>query len=260
MLLIKKGFPEENELVLCTVSKIHHNVVFANLDEYEGKSGLIHISEVSPGRIRNLSDYVTEGKKIVCLVIRIDEGRGHIDLSLRRVSESQKRKKIDSIKQEQKAEKILEFMAKKTNTDLNDLYSRVSETVLKKYENIYLFFEDVVKGEASLEKLPLKPEEIKELHEVINQRIKPEKVKIVASLNLKSYAPDGVEVIKDALKKIEDPNVEVRYGGSKYNLVIKSDDYKEAEKILNNVQQQLESYMKNKEGTFSLKREWQGTY
>lgn len=256
MLLRKKGFPEENELLWCTVSKVHHNVVFVNLDEYEGRSGLIHISEVSPGRIRNLSDYVTEGKKIVCLVIRLDKEKGHIDLSLRRVSEPQKRKKIDSVKQQQKSEKIVEFVAKKINIELMDLYKRVSEKVLDKYENLYLFFEDVIAGEASLEKLDLQPKEIKELDEVIKQRIKPEKVELFASLNLISYDPNGVDVIKDALKKIEDENVEIKYnGGGKYGLVIRSGDYKEAEKKIEDVEQTLSDYMKTKEGTFSLQRE-----
>ena len=74
MLLKKKGFPEEDEIVICTVTKIHFHSVFVNLDEY-GRSGLIHISEVSPGRIRNLRDFVVEGKKVVCKVLRIDEER-----------------------------------------------------------------------------------------------------------------------------------------------------------------------------------------
>ena len=63
MLLKKEGFPEEEELVLCTVLSVYHHSVFVKLDEYD-KKGLIHISEVSPGRIRNIRDYVVEGKKL----------------------------------------------------------------------------------------------------------------------------------------------------------------------------------------------------
>ena len=62
MLLKKQGFPEESELVLCTVTSVQYHSVFVDIDEY-GKSGLIHISEVSPGRIRNIRDFVKEGKK-----------------------------------------------------------------------------------------------------------------------------------------------------------------------------------------------------
>ena len=120
MLFKKQGFPEENELVMCTVTKVQYHSVFVNLDEYE-KGGMIHISEVSPGRIRNIRDFVKESKKVVCLVLRINKEKGHIDLSLRRVNEGQKRAKVDEIKKEQMAEKILEFVAKKLNKDIKDL-------------------------------------------------------------------------------------------------------------------------------------------
>jgi len=51
MLYQRKGIPEENEIVLCKVTKIYPNSVFVDLLEY-AKPGMVHISEVSPGRIR----------------------------------------------------------------------------------------------------------------------------------------------------------------------------------------------------------------
>ena len=38
MFLKKQGFPQEGELVLCTVTKVQHTPVFARLDEFENKS------------------------------------------------------------------------------------------------------------------------------------------------------------------------------------------------------------------------------
>ncbi len=58
----KKTFPDEKEIVVCTVKKILRDSIFATLDAYEGKEGMIHISEIAPGRIRNIRDYVKEGK------------------------------------------------------------------------------------------------------------------------------------------------------------------------------------------------------
>src|SRR6056297_2999859 len=108
----KTGFPEEGDLVFATVSNVQYNSVFVKIEDYD-RQGLIHISEVSPGRIRNIRDYVKEGKMVVCKVIKIDEVKGHIDLSLRRVTEMQKRAKTDERKQEQKAENIIEMLANK---------------------------------------------------------------------------------------------------------------------------------------------------
>ena len=107
----KDEFPEEGELLLCTVTKIFGHSVFVNIEGFN-RSGMIHISEISPGRIRNLRDYVVEGKKIICTVLRIHKDKGHIDLSLRRVNDGQKRKKLEEIKQEQKSKKLIELVGK----------------------------------------------------------------------------------------------------------------------------------------------------
>src|SRR3989339_1873960 len=98
MLHHKKGYPEEEEIVFCKVTKIFPNSVFVEILEY-GEQGLVHISEIAPGRIRNLRDYVSEGRQIVCKVLRIDRQRGHIDLSLRRVNSTQRGEKLEQIKQ-----------------------------------------------------------------------------------------------------------------------------------------------------------------
>ena len=104
MLYKREGLPEEDEIVMCTVTKIFPHSVFVNIDELN-KTGVIHISEISPGRIRNIRDFVKQDKKIICKVLRINKERGHIDLSLRRVIDAQRRNKSDEIKQEQLAEK-----------------------------------------------------------------------------------------------------------------------------------------------------------
>ena len=40
-----------------------------------GKTGMIHISEVSAGFVRDLHDYLTEGQTVRVKVIKIDENR-----------------------------------------------------------------------------------------------------------------------------------------------------------------------------------------
>src|SRR3989339_907416 len=114
MLYRKKGLPEVDEIVLCKVTKLFPNSVFVDLLEY-GDSGMVHISEVSPGRIRNLRDYVSIGRQIVCKVLRLDREKGHIDLSLRRVNSTQRVEKLEEIKQELKAEALVTNIAKRNN-------------------------------------------------------------------------------------------------------------------------------------------------
>ncbi len=234
MLLLKEGFPEEDELVLCTVTNIHYHSVFAKLDLY-GKTGLIHISEISPGRIRNIRDFVVEGKKVVCKVLRVDKKTGHIDLSLRRVNDNQKRKKINEIKQEQKAEKIIEQVAKNNNEDPRNVYRALTEKIFKKYSDLTSCFKYVVKKEDLLENLGIDKDISDQLVEIIKVRFKEEDIIIGGTLKLRSFEPDGMEIIKKALINADsvDDAITISYkGGGTYNTYVKSKNYKDAEKIL----------------------------
>lgn len=257
MLLLKTGFPEEGELVICTVTKIFHHSIFVELDEFK-KPGLIHISEVSPGRIRNIRDFVREGKKVICVVLKVSPEKGHIDLSLRRVNESQKRKKNDQIKQEQKSEKIVEFVAKNQHKDFNDLYKKIFEKISKNYGTLYECFHDVSSGNVDLEQLGLDKPIAKELTELIKLRMKPPEIFLKGKFMIKIYIPNGVDAIKKALLKGEllYEKSSIKYeGAGKYALVIQDTDYKDAEKKLEKVVSTVTSEIEKKGGHVEFNRE-----
>ncbi len=237
MILKKEGFPEINELVLCTVTSVQYHSVAVDLDEYH-KSGLIHISEVSPGRIRNIRDFVKEKKKIVCKVLRINKEKGYIDLSLRRVNESEKKRKINEIKREQDAVKIIEISAEKIGEDSQKLYDKISKIISKDYSSLYDFFERIVKGETTLGLLGLDKKDSKIIDEIIKQRIKALEVEIKGKLKITTFAPNGIDIIKEALKKAElsaQNKICINYLGSgTYLFIVKGVNYKEVETIMKN--------------------------
>jgi translation initiation factor 2 subunit 1 len=232
MLLKKQGLPEEGELVICTVTNVQNHCVFAKLDEY-GISGMVHISEIAPGRIRNIRDYVKEGKIIVCKILRVNRERGQIDLSLRRVSENQHKVKINEVKQEQRAEKMIETAAKELKAELQQFYSEISTPIFEKYPSLFSCFTDVVKGNCTLEQLGVPKKTAAALTQVVTQRLKPQQVVTQTDVKLQSYAPEGVEIVKRALKKAIDLGTEVKYiAAGNYRLIATAPDYKSAEKIL----------------------------
>ena len=237
MLLKKNGFPDEDEIVQCTVTNVQHHSVFVKLDEFE-KSGLIHISEVSPGRIRNIRDFVKEGKVIICKVLRVNKEKGHIDLSLRRVNEGQRRSKVEDIKKEKFAEKIIEGIAKQFKAKPELLYEKIFSTIEKEYDLVYPFFEGVSDGSETLEKLDVDEQIVKALEESIKEKIKPEIVHIGGRLKLLSYAPNGINRIRDSLldaQKIQ-KDVDIMYeGAGNFRVRVSSSDFKDAEKILKKV-------------------------
>lgn len=256
MYLKKTGLPQEGELVLCTVTKIHFNSVFANLDEYN-RQGMIHISEVSPGRIRNIRDFIREDKVIVCKVLRVDTNKGHIDLSLRRVSDAQRRKKVNDIKQEQLAEKIIEFASKELKIDPKKLYFDIYNHIKEDYDTVYSAFNDIVEGDLTIDDLGIDQTVSKKLLEVITQRIKPQEVEIKGELRLETYDPNGVEIVKQALMEANDVSeyVTVSYsGGGIYKITVNTKEYKEAEEILKKSYETAIKIVEESKGTGSFIR------
>ena len=248
MLQKKKGFPENDELVFCTVTSVQSHSVFVKLEEY-GVSGMIHISEVAPGRIRNIRDFVVENKPVVCKVTGVNQERGHIDLSLRRVTESQRRAKINAVKQQQKTEKIVELIAKQINIPAQDLYDQVSENISGKFPSIFEAFMAIAKGDISVAELNF-PKQISEaLGEAVMQRIKPPVVEIKGKLKLTSYEPDGVFTVREALKRAMQAGAGVSYlGAGTYLVKVEAENYKLAEQVVSKATAAAVDFMVSKGG------------
>lgn len=254
MLLKKTGFPEEEELVLCTVTGVNPNSVFCGLDEYSNRTGMIHISEVAPGRIRNIREFVQEGKKVVCKVLRVNKEKGYIDLSLRRVNETQKRNKLDEIKKELLAEKIVEQVAKQTGENPLALFNKLAEKLLEKYYNIYAAFEAVANDKLDLSTI-IEKKLADQLTEAVKQRIKPPEVRITGELKLSTYSPEGINLLKAALELPTKAGVKVRYkGGGAYHFEIIAKDYKEAERVLKKAVDEVMAFAKEKGMIASFER------
>lgn len=242
MLTKKKGYPSDDEIVLCTVTKVQRHGVFARLDEYENASGLIHISEIAPGRIRNIREYVAEGKVVVCKVLRTDQSRGHIDLSLRRVNETVRRKKLEEIKQRGKAEKIIEGLAELTERKPAELYETVLEH-LEGYSSLYDAFLDVAEGALDLSTIGLDASVGDKLQELVLERVKPPQVSIEGTVKLRSYVPDGVGDVRAIMTRISGiDDVSIAYaGGGSYRFEIIDSDFKGAEEKFERLASLLES-------------------
>ncbi len=258
----KQGFPKEGEIVICTVRKIMRTTVFVDLDGYINKEGIIHISEISPGRIRTIRDYVKEGKKVVCKVLRKNEKYGNLDLSLRRVTTGQKLRKLKEIKLEQKSEKIIESVAKQLKLDTKKLYLTINDLILKEYESISQCFQDIAeREEASLESLGIDKKIAKLLKELIQIRLKPQEIKISRELIITCPGEKGIELIKTALKKAEEfgkknkYNLKVSYISTpRYSLSITSSEPKTAESQIEEIIEILETEINKAKGNIEVEK------
>ena len=256
----QKSIPEENEIVLCTVTKVQHHSVFCTLDEYGARTGMLHISEISAGRVKNIGEFVKEGKTIVCKVLRVDEAKGFIDLSLRRVTEAQKKAKASSIKKYQAAMKIIEaaLVGEKAGEKDKVADRKRAETIWDEIdlnkgdaETVFDLFQSIVETNAQL---PLADKATKELiTKAVTDRLKPASVTIRGSLEIVTYEPDGVEKIRAAFAMAK--AIEASYlGGGKYSIVLTAKDYKKAELALKNDLELLEKALTKKAAKFAFAR------
>lgn len=257
MVRMRKKWPDEGDLVVGTVHKVLNYGAFADLEEYEGKEAFIHISEVSSGWVKNIRDYVRENQKIVARVLRVNPQKGHVDASLKRIREDQRTRKIQQWKVEQKAERLLEFSAKKLGKDLETAYNEVGYGLMDEFGDLYGVFEVAAEeGVESLNESNLSREWAEAITEVAKRNISPPEVHITGYVDLKSYAPDGVEIIKKALSAIDTDVISVQcVGAPRYRLMVKSSDYITAENMLKDAAQKAIDVVEDEGGEGKFQRE-----
>lgn len=248
----KEEWPEIGDFVIVTIQKITDYGAYVMLDEY-GRQGLLHVSEVSSGWVRNIRDFVREGQKTVLKVLRVDAGKGHIDLSLKRVSRGEKREKIMFWKKERKADSLLRSASENLKMPIEEVYEKAGILIENKFGGLYEGLERTAKeGPAILLEVGVPENLATAIAEVTKERIKLSLVKVKGTLQLQCMKPNGMVPIKEALLAAEEvekpPEASVRvYSVSppKYRIEVSTDNYKMAEKILDEaVQRALKSITK----------------
>ena len=240
LVLRRSEWPAEEELVICTITKVFAQGAFAKLDEYTEKEGMIHVSEVASGWVKNIRDFVREGQKAVCKVLAVNPQKGHIDLSLRRVKESQRRWKVQQWKREQRAEKMIELAASKLGKSLDDAYKEIGSALQDKFGDFYSAFESVAaNGKEILADLSVDKHWIDAIGEIAASMVVAPTVEVVGYVDLNCPTTDGIDVIKSAMMgardliKTDEVDAEFYYVGSpRYRLKIIAPSYKIAESAM----------------------------
>ncbi|WP_135609608.1 translation initiation factor IF-2 subunit alpha [Methanococcoides sp. AM1] len=249
------SWPESGDFVVCTVKNVVDFGAYTTLEEYGGKEGFIHISEIKAGWVKYVRDYVREGQKIVCKVLDVDPNRRHIDLSLKDVNEHQKRAKIQDWKNEQKAEKWLQFVAEDTKTSTEKM-DEIKSIFMEEFGSCYTGFEEAaINGKEAFEGMAITKKLAAKIADIAQENIKLPFVDIAGYVDLTSNSPDGIDIIKKSLKaatkikKDDDVRIDVTYTGApRYRIKIIAPDYKTAEAVLKKAAEKAIDYIEKKEG------------
>ncbi|GCF12978.1 translation initiation factor IF-2 subunit alpha [Haloarcula mannanilytica] len=256
------GWPEPGELVVGKIDEIEDFGVFVDLDEYEGKRGLCHISEVASGWIKNVRDHVNEGQTVVAKVLDVDESAQQIDLSIKDVNDHQRKEKIQEWKNEQKADNWMELAF---GEDLDDeTYAAIANELLAEFGSMYDGFESAaIHGKDALEDVDLAEEEIDAIVQTARNNVSVPYVQVTGYVDLSCPESDGVDVIKEALQAAEgngevpdEIELEVTYVGSpEYRIQVQAPDYKTAEGALEESAARAAKVVEQHGGTGQFHRE-----
>ncbi len=261
----RKELPEVGELVVGTVEKIYDYGAYLTLDEYAGIEAYLPWSEVASRWVRRIDEVIKKGQKVVVKVIRVHKHRKTVDVSLKRVTEGERRRKMLEWKRAQKAEKILEIAAQKLGKTLDEAYEEAGWKIEEYYGELMAGLEQAaMRGPQALIQAGVPEEWAKVIAEEAARHIEIKKVKISGVFNLRSLAPDGVERIKSVLIKAREAansvskDIETRVytlGAPRYRIEIEAYDYKTAEKALAEALKAAEGAAKELNVEYSFTRE-----
>jgi len=221
---------EEGDLILCKVKEVSNTITTVELPN--GKQGTIISSEIAPGRIKFMRQYVVPNKKIVCKVLEISGNNIH--LSLRRVNSKERKEVMQTYKQEQATKAAFKQM-------LGDKLEKTKEKILGDFETLAKFIEAAREDKKLIEKYIPKVNQ-ESIAKLTEKKKKNQELK--QNIKIKCLGEDGVKKIKKVFE-LNDKNISVSYisaGQLKLKLVV--EDFKQGKKRMAEIIEELEEKAK----------------
>ena len=230
------NFPQLDEFVVAKVKKIMPFGAILDLEEYGHTEGFAHISEISSGWIRNIREHLKEGQVVVGKIIVSDSIKKQIDVSLKRVSQGEKKRKIEEWQNAKRAQKLLQRALEKAGKTLKQVEVEIKE-LENEFGSLYGIFEALSAKTAP--KAKVSKTLLAALQEVAEKEIKQKEFTTRRVLKITCYSPDGVERVKKIISGIGQMGVKVHYvGAPSYYIEAKAGDAK----VLDKNMQKIEGY------------------
>ena len=190
----------------------------------------------------------------------MDRSKNHVDLSLKKVNEHQRREKIQEWKNARKAERLMEMVSKKIGISIEQCYKDFGNDLIKKYGSLYTAFEEFVYDIENVRSDGFSGDWLEDFETIAKDNISIPFVEITGHLEVNSWLPDGVSHIRDAFlnaekSEFEDVDIQIKYiGAPQYMITVKAPDYKIAEDELKKVVEKISGYIKKYDGTCEFHR------
>lgn len=232
---------KEGDVVLCTVKEVTNTATTVRLET--GEEGIIISSEIAPGRIKYMRQYVVPNKKVVCKVLESSGGR--LSLSLRRVSSKEKKEVMEKFKQEQALKMYFKQIFGEESDD-------VISNILKDFGTMQEFILKGREQEKAIKKY-VPREKFDAIKKIIEKKKKNHELKY--DLSLKCLEEDGLNRIKSVLDEKE-PELTIRYiSAGKFKVKLIVNDFKEGKKKMTGIMERIEKKAKENKCEFFASEE-----
>ena len=215
--MYEQEYPSVDDIIVVEVHKMAEMGAYCSLLEYNNMEGMLLFSELQRKRIRSVKRVIREGRREMVQVLRVNQEKGYIDLSKKRVTPEDKpaveerwnkSKAVHSImrqvavvtgRQVKNANGQMSLIPKYT---MKQLYELFGWEMAKKFGHCYEAFKWAMSNwDECLEKFPQIPEDVrKPLYKNIEKRLKPQLVTVRSNIEVTCFTSEGVDAIKRALK------------------------------------------------------------
>jgi translation initiation factor 2 subunit 1 len=250
-------FPEEGELVVAKIKEVNPHSAIAELLEYPGREGMIHISEVARKWVRDIRNFVKVGQMVVALVMQVDEKKNFISLSLKRVGRREMERKLQEYRREEKAEKMLELLAQELGITLDEAYEKVGFKLQEKFGEMYKGFLTALENHQVLVRKGFDKKIAEAIKRIAEKSIEIREHEFKVNLEIKCFEGDGINRIKKLLSALQKKfnKIEIKYiAAPNYLLSFKEKDPKKGERILEQIEKYASQEAKKLKCEFSMKR------
>jgi len=208
-------FPKEGDdsLVLARIDKFDDKSgAYVSLLEYDGREGMINLGEISKKRIRSMLKILRIGS-IECLsVMNVDEEKGYINLSKKRVDPDDVGPKQEQFAKAKAVHGIMQHVSASHGLEVTDLCEKVSWPLHTKHKCAFTAFKQHIENEINvwedvdfskpgkdISHLADKIKEDIELH--MKRRLVVSTVRLMAKCEVSCHEYEGIDAIKESLQE-----------------------------------------------------------
>ena len=151
------------DIVECVVTGVQSYGAFVLIDN--SINGLIHISEISKGYVRNIEDFVKVGETVYVKILELDDEDLRAKVSLKEIREVNKRERYTKIPRSRHKINLKKYscgvLFERLNSQIEETYNLLEDKVMLRVDLTHTGIEQEIKQYS---------EKVKELHKVIHEK------------------------------------------------------------------------------------------